>query len=606
MEVSVMDLSKILNLLYRYSWLLVAAALIAALTTYYQINNQPTSYKATTDILVGPGLDSPSPDLNSLRIGGQMGQTYAEVLSSDSFLEALNNKLPQKMDLNDLDNSITNRQSADTRVLTIIVYHQDPKQAVAIANAAAQTLLEISPSKDNLTTSLRTRLSDQSRQLEQAVNASQSKIQELEAQLATLKAANSNAEQPNPGQPPSRIQELEDELAALKAAKPVYPDAIKINLQQQSLVMNELADERSRLLQQQNLVMNELADERTHLSDALRTLANIYQLLQGADGNQVEIIQPATDATLVDQQLWLKVGSSGIAGLVFAIILIFVIGYFDDRLRFPGDLSRAVGVPLLSTIDRHIALKGSGAERLVTLAQPESNAANQYREAVAKLLFSIGESIPYTLLISSVDSKTGADAAVTAGNLAVAFAQAGYRVVLVNAQMDNPVMTTLFKGEKKEGSADLTATKAAGSGLLPVEQVPGIRFLPAGLSSEKNPQAMLSPTKVATMLDHLRKEGDIVLVAGSTISRFAENLTLASQVNGVILVARRGEAKGKIVSKLVENFRLMNIHLAGMIFDYNTSALNSKDGRRISFALRRNVSREAVPPGNLSEQTTES
>jgi len=86
-----MDLSKILNLVYRYSWLLVMAALLAALTTFFQLSRQPAVYTATTDLLVGPTLDSPSPDLNSLRIGGQMGQTYAEVLSTDSFLQAVNN-----------------------------------------------------------------------------------------------------------------------------------------------------------------------------------------------------------------------------------------------------------------------------------------------------------------------------------------------------------------------------------------------------------------------------------------------------------------------------------------------------------------------------------
>lgn len=613
-----MDLSKILNLLYRYSWLLVLGALIAALTTYYQLSSQPTAYRATTDILVGPGLDSPSPDLNSLRVGGQLGQTYAELLNTDSFLQAVNKKLPQKMDLNELDNSITNRQSADTRVLTIIVYYPDPKQAVAIANAAAQTLLEISPSKDNLTASLRARLSDQSHQLEQVISESQARIKQLEAELATIKAANasspeatnSDSGQPNSGQPQSRIQQLEAELAALKAANPLsprmYPETAKLNLQEQNNVITELADERGRLLQQQNLVMTELADERGRLSDALRTLATLYPILQGPDSNRIEVIQPAGAATPADQQLLLKVGSSGVGGLIFAIIIVFVAGYFDDRLRFPGDLSRAAGMPVLSTIDKYPHLRGSGLERLVTFAQPESNAANRYREAVAKLLFSIGESIPYTLLISSVGSKTGADAAVTAGNLAVALAQASYKVVLVDAQIDYPALTTTFKAEKKEGLTDMMSTKSTELGLLPVEQVPGIRFLPAGLSSEKNSHGMLNPTNVSTLFDQLRKEGDIVLVAGSTISRFAENLTLASQVDGVILVARRAEASSKVVNKLVENFHLMNIHLAGVIFDYNASPLISREGLRIGLALRRGTSREALPTGNLSEQTTKS
>src|SRR5687768_8828765 len=109
-----MDLSKILNILYRYLWLLVLTALVASLTTFFVINNEPASYKATTQLLVGPGLDSPSPDLNSLRIGGTLIQTYAELVTTRSFLEAVNNKLDQKTDLELLTKAISTRQNTET------------------------------------------------------------------------------------------------------------------------------------------------------------------------------------------------------------------------------------------------------------------------------------------------------------------------------------------------------------------------------------------------------------------------------------------------------------------------------------------------------------
>jgi len=165
-----MDLSKFLNIVYRYLWLLVLAALVAGLTTFFQLSSRPDTYKASTDLLVGPSLDSPSPDLNALRIGGQLAQTYAEMVDTRTFLEAVNNKLDQKTDLEVLRDAISTRQSAETRVLTITVYHPDPRQAVAIANAAAQTLIDLSPSKDNTTSLLRSQMSDQSRQLEQIVS----------------------------------------------------------------------------------------------------------------------------------------------------------------------------------------------------------------------------------------------------------------------------------------------------------------------------------------------------------------------------------------------------------------------------------------------------
>jgi succinoglycan biosynthesis transport protein ExoP len=543
-----MDLSKVFNVFYRFWWLLVLAALAASLVAYFQLSSQPVMYRATTDILVGPSLDSPSPDLNGLRIGGQLVQTYAEVVDTRSFLESVNNRLDQKVDLNDL--SISTRVSTETRVLTIIVFDRDPRQAAAIANAAAQTLIAMSPVQDNTTAVLQA----QSVQLEKIISQAQSNIEQLEAELSALKVANRST-----------------------------PEAIAANLEQQNLVIRQLSEERGRL------------------SDSIRTLGTIYQLLLETDTNHMQILEQATTATLVDQQLGVRTASAGVAGLIFALILVFVAQYLDDKIRFPGDLGRAAGVPLLGTIDRHGSLTGSGLEQLVTFAQPASTAAEQYREVVAKLLFSIGESTPYTMMLSSVGSKSGGDAAVTAGNLAVAFAQAGYKVVLVDAQVDNPILTTMFKAEKKEGLADLLVTQSAELPLLPVDQVPGIRFLPAGLSSEKGSHAQLNPAKVATLLERLKSETDIVLVGSSGLSRSAETLTLASQANAAILVARYAEAHASVVKKAVENLHAMNAQLAGVIFDANPSPSMFKE----SSGIRSAVSNVRAQP-TVSEQTSKS
>lgn len=545
-----MDLSKILNNLSRYWWLLVLTALVASLITYFQLSSRPVTYRATTDLLVGPSLDSPSPDLNALRIGGQLVQTYAEVVETRSFLESVNAKLDQKVDLTALRSAFSTRVSTETRVLSIIVFHQDPRQAAAIANAAAQTLIELSPAQDDSTALLQA----QSLQLEQTLAQSQSNIQQLESELGALKVANTSS-----------------------------PEAISANLQRQDLVIKQLSEERGRM------------------SDTLRTLTTIYQMLLDSNSNHMEIIESATTATLVDPQMGIKLFSSGIGGLIFAIIFIFIAEYFDDRLRFPGDLSKAAGIPLLGTINKHGTLKGSGLDRLVTLAQPVSDAAERYREVVAKLLFSIGESIPYTILLSSVGSKSGADAAVTAGNLAVAFAQAGHKVVLVDAQVDNPVLTTIFKGEKKEGLADLLITQSTELPLLPVDQVPGVQFLPAGLSSEKSSHAQLNPTNVSALLKRLQKEADIVLVGSSGLSRSAENLTLASQVDSVILMARYGEAHAATVQRVVENLHAMNVKLAGVLFDSNPPPVENKENRQT-----RSASAPVLAPSIVSEQTSES
>lgn len=547
-----MDLSKILNIIYRYIWIVVLAVLVASLTTFFLLSRQPVSYRATTELLVGPGLNDPTPDLNSLRIGSQLMQTYAELVPTRSFLELVNNKLDQKMDPALLEGAITTRQNIETRILTITVQHMDPKQAAAIANAIAETLVEISPSRDNTTALLRAQMSEQSRQLDQIIRNTEVNIQQLEAQQIELQSAGTRT-----------------------------PEEAQANLDQQNRVAGQLADERGRL------------------SDALRTLANIYQVLLDTNTNQIEIIQPALTVVPVNQQLLLRAVSAGIGGLIFAIIIILAAEYFDDRIRFPGDLSRAAGVPMLTTIGKHNRLNGSGLERLVTFAQPESHAANSYHEVVAKLLFSIGESMPYTFLLSSVGLQDGDDTAVAAGNLAVAFAQAGKRVVLVDAQRHNPTLTKIFKAENREGVSDILVGDLEKLQFLPVDEVSGMRFLPAGLSLEKSSGARLNSTKIAKLVEEVQKEGEIVLVAGSPISWFAETLTLASQVDAAILIARYAEAHSKMVQKIVENLRAMNVRIAGVIFDPNPSPFVVKENRKTRSAVA-----PAPAQSTASEQTS--
>ena len=542
-----MDLSKILNIVRRYLWLFVLAPLVASLTTLFVVGNQPTSYRATTRLLVGPSLESPSLDVNSLRIGGQLIQTYAELVQTRSFLESVNNKLEHKSTVEALNTMIATRQNIETRLLTIIVYHPDPNQAVAIAKAAAETYIEMSPSKDNTAARLRAWMSDQSQQLEQIATKSEATIQQLETQLAELKSVRA------PG---------------------------SFNLEQQALITRQLAD------------------ERAHWADALGSLETVYQMLLDTNTNQIEIIEPAGTAIPVSKDLPLRAAASGVAGLILAVIVAFAFDYFDDTIRTPHDFSRATKVPLLSRIEKHNRLDGSGLERVVAFAQPQSRAANSYRTAVSKLLFSIGESTPYTFLLSSVGSQSGDDTATATVNLAVAFAQAGNRVIVVDAQSHNPILTKLFNAGSTAGLSDLLITNSPEIQLIPVNEVPGFRFLPAGLSSEKGSAAALNPTKIVNLVEELQREADIVLIAGSPISWSAESLTLASQVKGVILVTRQGEARTKIVSEVVESLNLMNVKLSGIIFDDNPSPFISKQNLKIISAVARVASKVAIS-GNL-------
>jgi polysaccharide biosynthesis transport protein len=533
-----MDQAKFLNVVRRYAWLFVVAAVVAGLITLFVYSQQPRLYEAKTRLLVGPTVDSPSPDLNSLRIGGQLMTTYADLATTRPFLESINNKLDQKINLESLGGMIETRQNTDARILTIYVRHQDPKQAVAIANAAAQSLIEMSPAQDQTAGELRSSMTEQSRQLQLVVSNAEASIPKLEAEYASwaLQA---------------------EELEALGQT----PETSK-----------DLAHAWGHM----SFLMTQITEQRTRASEALRMLTTIYGLLSGTDTNQLEIIEPAGAVFPVNQNLPLRMAASALAGVLLVMSLVFAYEYFDDTIRVPGDFTRTVKAPLLSSIEKHNHWDAPGLQRVVTFAEPNSPAANNYRTAVTKLLFSIGKSLPQAFLVSSVGSQSGNDAALATANLGIAFAQAGKRVILVDAQLNKPILTELFEANGKTGLSDLLSIKSSELKLVSIKEISDIQLLPAGLSSEKLSGGMLNFANIGKRVEELQKEADIVLFAAPPILGFAESLALASQVNGAILVGQYGEAHSKMINEVAENLNAVNVPLAGVIFEHSPSPFVAK------------------------------
>lgn len=284
-----MELQKIFTIVRSYLWLFVGAIVVASLTTFLFVRSQPALYEAKTLLIIGPGVDNPSPALNSLRIGGQLMQTYAEMVETRPFLETIDKDLELKMDLRELGEMIEVRTNEDTRILSIYVQHEDPEKAIAIANAAANTLVGLSPSRENNLAPLRDRMASQTTLLEQIILDAEASIAQLEEDLLTL--------------------DSKEVTGAEVAQKDV--------------------------LEEQNLIIKQLADERGRLSDSLRTLAIYYELIQEVSTNQVNIIEPSVVALSVNQYSLMKVAISGVAGLVFAVVAVLIVeNYGEDIQKF--------------------------------------------------------------------------------------------------------------------------------------------------------------------------------------------------------------------------------------------------------------------------------
>jgi capsular exopolysaccharide synthesis family protein len=540
-------------ILRRWSWLVVIAAMISSLTAYLAIKDRPPTYEARAKLLVGPGTDAPNPDLNALRAGGQLMQTYAELVATGPFLQSVIDKLSLKISSEDLNKMIEVRTNPDTQILIITVQDKDPEQAVAIANAAAEALVNKSPSADDSPTRLlNEQMRNQAARLEQIIANSDATIEGLEADLRSL---------------------TKDETQGL------------IVLQTDNY------------LEKQNLIIQQLTQERGRLSDALNALTVLYDSLQIAPTNQVKIVEPAAITDVVVSQLRLTVLIAGGAGLMLALILALAYEYFSAYLLTSEELENVTSLPLLGTISRYKPF--SHGSLLVSLDFPELPAAEDFRMLGTKLLSKIKDRNKSENLILSMENQktTGVqnidenrslksilafssqlsdDNREFAANLAVVLAQVGLRVVLVDADLRKAWISKLFGLEGKPGLSDYLKDSDTDPKALLETFSNNLFILPSGqIMDESESQKsfeLLASSKLEKMIEALEQEADVVLFASPPVLSSAGSLVLASQVDGAIVIAREGKTTRETVNDAVESLTTLDVPIIGVVFDHNPSS----------------------------------
>jgi len=271
-------------------------------------------------------------------------------------------------------------------------------------------------------------------------------------------------------------------------------------------------------------------------------------------------------------------GLAGLLGLLLGIGIAYLRDYFDDVVRDDAMLRSAVpGLPILGRIPH----RRRARERApVTLAAPESRASEGYRALGVNLRSMLNGTAPATdsdhvgptpgrrLVVASATPDEGAT--VTAVNAAIVVAQAGLKVMLVDADLRRPRVHHLFGLDDRRGLADaLAGTSPARAEVVDVG-IDNLLVIPAGVeqatsSGDRPPAQLLATRRLAGVLDEIATECDLVVVDAGAVLGVADALELARDADLMLLAVRRGVSRGARIDRALQRLDQVGARVGGVV-----------------------------------------
>ena len=314
----------------------------------------------------------------------------------------------------------------------------------------------------------------------------------------------------------------------------------------------------------------ELSTLENNLQNLTQRYTELLSLTQEGATNSVQIVDPATEGTLVNSNSIISVITAAGIGFVLSASAAYVLEYLDDTVKTPDQITKLGNVPTLAGI----AYIDSDDSKLVTIHDTRSPTSEAYRVLRTAIQFSVVDKKNSILLMTSGVPAEGKS--TTAGNLAVVLAQAGNNVLLMDGDLRRPSQHEVFNLPNKRGVTSLLLKLNVDDSEIEVRnlvedtvqptQVEGLQIMTCG-PIPPNPSELLGSTKMRRLLEVLDKQYDFVIVDSPPVLSVTDAAVLSALAGTTLVVVRANKSRKEEFKQVVERLEDVNANLVGVVLN---------------------------------------
>lgn len=243
-------------------------------------------------------------------------------------------------------------------------------------------------------------------------------------------------------------------------------------------------------------------------------------------------------------------------GLIAAIGLALLVESLSTRMEATDEIEKAAGLPVLGAIPLGKAAEGA----LFNSGSPTEEAFRRLRTNILALERS---GAARQILITSAEPNEGKSTVVA--NLAASLAQAGQRVVVVDADLRLPTLHTIFGVPNNGGLAGVVrGSVKLEDALRTSSRAKDVTILPSG-GPVDHPAELLASPRTAKVLADLAAKYDVVLVDSPALLALADALSLATEAPDVLIVVSRNHTRREALLSVRKQLNGVGANALGVV-----------------------------------------
>lgn len=252
-----------------------------------------------------------------------------------------------------------------------------------------------------------------------------------------------------------------------------------------------------------------------------------------------------------------------VLGVICGLALAAIVDRMDSRVRSDAEAENITRSPILAHVPQ---MDRVGQESLLLEEAVQSNfqLLESFQMARTNIKFLVYDAPIRLVMVTSTLPSEGKSTSVL--NLAVASAQSGESVIVVDCDLRRPSMHRLFNLPNNVGFTSVIAGTATLDEALQETTVPGLRVLTSG-PTPPNPFRMLNSRATRHLLQQLRDKAEFVIVDTPPALGMADAHLISTSTDGVLLVVSSHGAKKHELARTCDMLSQTGVEMLGVILN---------------------------------------